>query len=535
MSQTALSQDTHHTVSKSASHVLLGTLLSRLTGFFREVALGTWMGATGGVANFLIAYRFSQLLRRLFGESTLLSSFSPHFEALRLEGEEKAQAFFRDLLGGLTLLISVILVVLETVLFFLLSYQNLSDDLYDTLYLTAVMLPGVIFVCLYALFSALLQTQRRYFATSVAPLLFNLTFTALLFLVKDAPSHQSIRQLSWGVVVAFFFQFLSVACLTIPFLKQIEWTKIRIWTPDIQKITSAMGMTMLGVGAVQINSFIDTVFAKVSSHLGPAYLYYASRLYQLPIALLSLALVSALIPPLARARGQNDREGFVKLFRFALQKNLIVMIPLTFLFFIAGPSFVNVVYGRGAFDQDAVIATTWCLWGYGIGLIPSTMALLLTPPFYAKKDFRTPLKASLLSVGVNLCLNSYLIYCLQIGPAGIALATTVAASVHVTYLWKKLSSQEGVLLGSENMRVIKKVVLCALGSALVTGGVDVMLSPGSFITLFTGDFQSFEHTFLQLLYLGFQGALFTSCFFLLAYLIKVKAVSEMIVSHERKA
>src|ERR1700687_5320135 len=94
--------DQPKSVVKSAVQFFFGTVLSRFSGFFRELALSAWFGATPLIAAFLVAYRFSQLLRRLFGESSLLSSFSPHFEELRAESPPKATEFFRDLFASLS-------------------------------------------------------------------------------------------------------------------------------------------------------------------------------------------------------------------------------------------------------------------------------------------------------------------------------------------------------------------------------------------------------------------------------------------------
>ncbi|WP_404665315.1 murein biosynthesis integral membrane protein MurJ [Rhabdochlamydiaceae symbiont of Dictyostelium giganteum] len=528
MPQSVLNPDSHRTLSRSITHFFLGTMLSRITGFLREVALGTWMGATATLANFFIAYRFSHLLRKFFGESALLSSFTPHFETLRAQDEEKARNFFRDLLAGLTLLIILITVILEGGLFCLLSQVKESPDLYAALYLTAIMLPGAIFICLYALFSALLQAQKRYFITGLAPFLFNVTFIAVLFQIKDEPPLLGVEKLSWGVTFAFFVQFLFITCFTLPFLRKVNWRTVRVWTPDIRKAASAIGMTMVGAGAVQINSFIDTLFARVSESSGPAYLYYAARLYHLPIALVSLAIVSALTPPLARARSQNDPEKFLHLFQFAVQKNLIVMIPLTLLFLISGPSLVNFVYGRGAFNHEAVVSTTWCLWGYGIGLVPSTLALILAPAFYAKKDFLTPLKGSLLSFAFNIILNCYLIYGLQAGPASVAFTTTIAGTLNAAYLMIKLFREEGAFLSEESVSVVGKTLLCTLGAGLIVGVIDIFMNPGSFFALFNEVPQFFTHFSSQFFYLGFQGVLFVMCFLCFAWVGKVRPIFQMI-------
>ena len=533
MSETEIQKptlDAPKTVVRSAIQFFFGTILSRFSGFFREVALGAWFGATPILAAFFVAYRFSQLLRRLFGESSLLSSFSPYYEELKGHSPEKAGRFFRDLFASMATLLGSLIIVLETALYAWWKWGGSLPETQEILFLTMLMLPGVLFVCLYALFSALLQTDRKYFLPSVAPIFFNLIFLAVLWSVKEWAAEQATIALAVGVTGAFLVQWLSLLPGTSAILKEIKWSEMKLWTPELKKMVAAMSYTIVGIGAVQINSFVDTIFARSADLSGPAYLYYAIRLYQLPLALFGLALSSALLPPLARALQAGDKQKYLSLLQFSLKKSLMFMIPMTLGILVFGESIVNVVYGRGAFDLTATFETTRCLWGYVIGLVPGVLVLLLAPAFYAQKDFKTPLQASLVSVGLNFILNLLFIYGFGWGAASVAVATTLAAFVNATLLFQTLKKREGTFLDRSTQVTTIKVTICATLAALVTGVVGYYLVGGTALSLLlNGDALTFpRQLFYQALHLIIYGGMFILLFFSYAWMMKLDEVFQLL-------
>jgi putative peptidoglycan lipid II flippase len=520
--------DHQKSVVKSALQFFFGTVLSRFSGFFREVALSAWFGATPLMASFFIAYRFSQLLRRLFGESSLLSSFSPHFEELRAQSPEKGQNFFRDLLASLSTVLILLVLMLEGGLFAWRVWGAPSEDLSEILFLTMVMLPGVVFVCLYALFSALLQSERRYFFPSAAPVLFNLVFMGFMWWAKDLPGMQSIGGLAVGVSFAFFVQWAATLFAAKAFLRGIDWSQAKLFAPELKKMISAMALTIVGVGAVQINGVVDALFARVADLAGPAYLYFAMRLYQLPLALFGLALASALLPPLSRALQEGNVEKYRQLLKFSMVRSFGLILPMTLALFAMGDSLVNVVYGRGAFDLVATVETTLCLWGYALGLIPAVFVLLLAPAFYAEKDYKTPLYGSLFAVGINLILNALLVLVWDLGSASVAVATSLAAYVNYVFLSSRLSKKIGPLLDGPTRTSFRKIALCAIFAAALTCGIGHFTVGGIGTYWISGVTDLPRQLLHQILHLLILGGTFVLLFFSYAWMLGVKEVFEFV-------
>jgi putative peptidoglycan lipid II flippase len=464
-------EDHSKSLARSTFQFLSGTFISRITGLIREVIMAFLFGASPALAGFFIAYRFSNLIRRLFGDGAMLAGFSPHFEIARAQSTQTAITFFRDLLASLSFMLIILLSLLEGALIACWKWGAISPDTKEILFLSILMLPGVFFICLYALFSALLQSEKRYFLPGIAPVAFNLMIIATLILIKGKGETEAFQYLSVSVAFAFFFQWMMVVPAAIkilkPYLTWKQWLHFKLFPPAVCQMAKAITYTVLGMGAVQINTALDSVFARTASLSGPAYLNYAMRLYQVPLALFGIAMGAALLPPLSRAMQQKDIPHYRNLLSYALSRAFTVMCPTTVGVFVLGMAAISMIYGHGDFSEAAVTNTTRCLWAYSLGLIPSVFVLLLSPAFYAKRDYRTPLKASLLSVVVNCLLNYLFIHKCGWGSESVALATSFASFLNCYYLYRKIRPQMGPIFDPGLTKQWFKVVAVSLSSGLI--------------------------------------------------------------------
>ena len=401
-------------LTQSARNFFSGTFLSRLTGFGRDLVMAVCFGATPAVAAFMVAFRFANLARRLLGESPLASSFIPHFESLKEESPQKAHQFFCDLFLTLALLLAGFIIPL---MLFLPSTE--------VALLTKLMLPGLFFVCLYGLSSAFLQCHEKMFRASAAPVAFNLIWIIAAYHLRFAQNPMPL--LAMAVVVGFSLQWL--VCMG-PILEKISWETIKAARPfslQVRVIMAPFALGILGVGASQINNALDALFARWASLEGPAYLWYAMRLEQLPLVLFGIAWSAALLPALSKNKT-------LALLRHAIEKCALFLIPVTALLIPCGAAGVNFLFGHGDFTPEAVYQTSLCLWGYGLGLFPSALVFMLSAYSFAHKNYRLPSKAAGLTVILNVLLNSFMVFILHLGPLSIALATSISQIFNAVYL-----------------------------------------------------------------------------------------------------
>ncbi len=518
--------DTHRSVARSASHFLTGTFISRFTGMVRDLSMAYCFGTSYAVAAFLVAFRLANLLRRLFGEGALLNGFIPFFENVRKEDPVKGAKFFRDLFWSLTFVLLAIIVTLELILICVLSFMTLDEPVRRIIYMTMCMLPGILFICLFGLSMALLQCEKKFFLSGVAPVAFNIVWISAIWLFRKHHPYSAMMGISSGIVLAFFLQWW----VTVPGLKRYvrefltlkEWFQAKIFSIELKSMLAPLFLGVVGVAAVQVNSAIDVIIACFSSMEGPAYLSYAHRLQQLPLALFGIAISSALMPPLTRAMKLGDKDHFQSLLSFGFVRTFSLLLPGTIAIFVLGGLSVNLLYGRGMFSNLSTIHTTRCLWGYGIGLVPSAFVLILAPAFYAKNDFWTPTLASLWSVAINLVLSSVMVFVFKQGGASIAIATSIASFFNMGFLLYRLDIEVIRPL----VRSFLKTTISAVFAGIVTilFGHFVLTEPS--LKLWTGnlDIHFARGLFKQVHQFGLQTAIFGITFLIISYFIQAEHV-----------
>jgi putative peptidoglycan lipid II flippase len=468
-----MTEDSKQTITSSLKRFFSGTLLSRFTGLGREVIMAAAFGTTPLVASFWMAFRFSHLLRRLFGEGALHVAFVPHFESLRKSDPKKAASFFYDLSTKVTYALLGLTLLLEVVLGGFLLYGALNADNAEIVRLTMIMLPSVIFISLHALNSSLLQCERRYFLPSASPVILNLIWIGCIVWMWKALPLVALRALAIVVVFAFALQWLSTQIPTAKYLKRVLGDKMEKRNQgELLALLRPFFLGMVGVAAVQINNGLDALFARWADPEGPAILWYALRLQQLPLALLGVGLSGALLPPISRAIQSGEHEKAIHFLNFSLGRIFTFMIPITAATFALGFVSVNMVYGRGEFNTHSLIQTSHSLWAYGLGLLPMTATLILAAAFYAMKEYKIPTLLSLLSVALNVALNAWFVYGWGLGAISIAYATSLAAFFNAIFLSLFLKKRVGAFsqgLFSSSLRVtLASVSACLCTCALST-------------------------------------------------------------------
>jgi putative peptidoglycan lipid II flippase len=460
--------DSSKSIFQSAKRFFSGTLLSRISGMIRDVSMAYAFGTDAVIASFMVAYRLAHLCRRLFGEGSLQSAFIPEFESLRYSDSARAFQFFRDLAFSLTIFLILLISFFSLGIEFFLVWGNLSSETTEILKLTLLMLPSLLFICLFGLNASLLQCEKIYFTSAVAPVAFNCAWIATIWILKTYQISNAIYWLAISVIIACFLQWLVTIPQTLKILKQYlftpTWQEIRqsFFSPDLKKLIKPFSLGMIGVMASQINAAVDTLFAQYAEPEGPAFLWYAIRLQQLPLALFGVALAGALLPPLTRALKDKNWERYEQFLQEAISYTFRLMIPLTAAIFVMGYSSVNLIFGHGDFVSNSVIGTTKCLWGYGIGLLPSCLILLLAPACYAQHNYQLPAIASLFNMVLNLCLNSLFIMGLGWGATSVAIATSLSAWVNVIFLTVFLNRQKTWLPYSLFFDGLKILGVCGL-------------------------------------------------------------------------
>ncbi len=437
------------TVHRATARFSIGTGLSRITGLVREQLTAFYFGASPEIAAFFVAYRFALLFRRFLGEGAFLGGFVPYYTKAKGESAAQGSAFFRDFF------LSTCLVAVGLVLLLEWGCTLVPSEVGG---LAAWMIPGLFFVFLYMVFSALLQSEQSFFLPGAAPLMFNVVFIAMLTYTQSAVG------LSIGVSLGFFAQWVLLWPSSRRFLVAVDWKRVKLFSTEVCQALRSLGLTFIGVGASQFNSALDALFARATSLSGPAYLHYASRLYQLPLSIVGVSFAVALLPVLSKKSG----EEFDALLHRTILRSSALAIPMAVALLVLADPIMRLIYGHGDFQGEALLQSILCLQGYAVGLVPATLVLLMTSAYSARRDFKTPLYASLFAIGLNIFCNAAVVWGLEGESHWIALATSLAAYIN----WLYLTARWQGALHAPLMRPI--VAICA-ASIFAGGGIVVAM------------------------------------------------------------
>lgn len=420
----------HSHLKTYVRHLFSGTALSRVTGLLREVLLAFAFGTQGALAAFFIAYRFAHLFRRLFGEGALQNAFIPNYQSLKEDDPAAAKGFYQAIKKKLTLVLLAVIFSGECTLLVLLNWIDWSPDNAQIIKLTMWMLPSLLFICLYGLDAAKNQCEERYFLSAAAPALFNSVWILAILFSLRLSIDQAVIFLSLAIVIASLMQW--VCCL------RRDRVVASPFKGNVNQLIGSLGLGVMGVAATQINSALDSVFARTADLQGPAYLWFAIRMQQLPLSLVALSLSGALLPSLSKAVKQGERSQIDSMALFGVRQAFFFMVPITFFILFCGGESMALLYGRGDFDTRSAMGTYYCLISYGLGLFPMTLILILAPVCYAHGDYRTPTQGVGLAVCGNIFLNSIAVYLLDLGAYSVAAATSISACINALWLVRGL-------------------------------------------------------------------------------------------------
>jgi putative peptidoglycan lipid II flippase len=409
------------------------TLLSRVTGFVRDIVMAAVLGA-GPVADaFLVAFRLPNHFRAIFAEGAFAAAFVPAYARIREQGGVDAAKLFGDRI--FTLLLASQIVLLALALLFTPAAISLlapgfgkDPGRFDlAVSLTRITFPYLALVALVTLFSGILNSVGRFAAAAAAPILLNLTMVATLLVAAffPTPGHAA----AWGVLIAGVLEVLLVggAALRADVITALRRPKL---DDDVKRFFKALGPATVGSAGVQLALFADTIIASFLAAGALSALYYADRLYQLPGGVIGIAVGTVLLPEMARRLAAGDDAGARAAQQRAIEFTLLLAIPCVAAFLIVPDLIMRALFMRGKFTADDANAAAMTLAAYTAGLIPFVLMRSTVATFLARGDTATAVKAALAAAAVNILLKIVLLYTTALAQVGLALATSIGAWIN---------------------------------------------------------------------------------------------------------
>lgn len=455
------------------------TLCSRILGFARDILTAAFLGA-GPVADaFFVALKLPNFFRRITAEGAFSVSFVPLFAGeLEQKGRDEAKKFAEEaqavMLAVLIPFTILAIVAMPWVLYVIAPGFGTTPERYDlALEMSRVTFPYILFMSLTALLGGVMNSFDRFGPFAAAPILFNATLMVALVFFSDIAGTAG-HAMAWGVSAAGIIQFLFLlySCRKIGITLKLRRPRI---TPHIKKLFKKMVPGVFGAGIAQINLFVDMILASLLPVGSISFLYYADRLYQLPLGVIGIAIGTALLPMLTRAIKSGEAGAEEKLFRTGVETSLLLALPATVAYIAIAPTMMSALFERGAFTYENSLASAYALIGYSVGLPAFILSRVFSAAFFAREDTSTPVKFAIVCAVLNTLLALLLI--VPFKHIGIAAATGLTAWVNVGLLAHGLWKRKVFHFGSDSVKKTGVIIASALVMAGALMVMDAYMMP----------------------------------------------------------
>ncbi|ABI67304.1 MULTISPECIES: murein biosynthesis integral membrane protein MurJ [Maricaulis] len=455
---------------RSTAIVGVLTMASRVLGLVREMLLAASLGAGVITDVFLTAFQFPNLFRRIFAEGAFNSAFIPLY-AGKLESGEQDEAirFARQVMSVLLTSMLVLVIAAQFLMPWLMyalgpGFVGEPGPFRLAVLLTQITMPYLMMMSLSAMLSGVLNSHGRFAVAAAAPVLLNLILIGIL-LFSPANGEQLALHLSIGISLSGVAQlvWLFAACRATGLRLSVSMPRM---TPGVRRLITLGIPGAIAAGVTQINILVTSSIATIEEG-AKSWLYFADRLYQLPLGVVGIAMGVVLLPALSARVRAGETQAASNAMNRALEISMALTLPAATALATIPVFIATGLYERNAFTSQDAVMVSQALVPFAIGLPAFVLIKVLSPGFFAREDTMTPMKFAAIGVAVNLALGLGLFFG-PLGFAGLAIATAVAGWVNMSLLAITLSRRG---LFEPDIRLLGKlpriVLACAAMAAFL--------------------------------------------------------------------
>ena len=463
---------------RSAFVVAAGILISRVVGLLRNTAFAYYFGAGAASDAYNAAFRIPNAVRNLLGEGTLSAAFVPVYS--RLLGRQDdvgARALANAVLGMLLAAVSALTLLGIVAAPWLTAVLAAGFDAPTrelTTQLTRVLFPMTGVMVLSGWCLGIQNSHRRFFWSYASAAMWSIAQIALLLVggPRAADAQQLALWLAWATLAGSLLQvgaqLPEVLRLTGPLRPRVD-RSIDGVGPVLRNIVPVV--TALGV--VQISGFVDLAIASFLPAGAATNLTYANTLALLPVSLFGVSVAAASLPEFSRDSGAMAHDALRERLRGGWQRILFYVVPSAVAFLVLGDYCVGLLYRAGRFGEAEQRVVHAVLAGYAVGLVSFASVKLLGSAYHALQDYRTPLRASIMSIVVSAMVAAGAAVAVRHSPfaaAGIAVGSALGSYVNLAVLAHGLRVRLGTLYTPAMWLGTRRIMVAAIVAA-VAGGV----------------------------------------------------------------
>jgi putative peptidoglycan lipid II flippase len=402
------------------------TLISRVLGYFRDILIATFLGASIYADAFFVAFRLPNTFRRLFAEGVFNAAFIPSYVKEDIISKEEGKKFADDVLNLLVIVLLGTIFIIEiftpaVVYLIAPGFYKDAEKFNLAVELTRITFPFLFFVSLSSFFSGILNSNNKFAAAAAAPIILNIFLILSIFISYFFELNFELN-LSYAVTLAGLFQLIFLIFFTKRYYKPSINFKVKINSKVVFFFKKLMP-SIFSSGVTQINILIGTIIASFEAG-AVSYLYYADRIYQINLAIAGIAIGTIALPELSKKIKSGNMIEAMIIQNKSIELCLILSIPACVALVIASQQITSALFGYGSFLETDVLLTAQALKYFGFGVPAFALVKVLSNFFFARDDTKIPFYISAFSVFLNILIS--LIYFKELGFIIIPIATSIA-------------------------------------------------------------------------------------------------------------
>jgi len=466
-------------VARNTAIVSLATGLSRVLGLVREIVAASFFGTSGPASAFTIAFQIPNLVSNLFANAALSAAFVPVFTDLLQQGRK------REAFRLASTLFWIMLIVLGAITAFFVLAAGVIMPLFTgptfnapldalTVGLSQVLFPVVLLIGLIGLLVGVLQSYEHFTVPAISPAIWNLVIIVLLVILRPHfhGGYENGHQLyayAIAILIATFVQMLMVfgALGRIDFRLQfsIDWND-----PRIRQVFGLMLPVTIGLGIVNLDQLINSVFGTLVSKEAPRAIDQAFRIYMLPQGLFSVAVATVLFPTLSRMAARREVAPMRRTIGIGMRQINLLLIPSAMFILVLTTPIVRLVFERGQFNGKSTELVSIALFWFAFSLPFGGLNLLLTRVFFSVQRPWIPTRLAAMNIVVDIVVSIGLYK--PLGIAGLIIGTVAANAVMAALQFHRLRiGFNGHLEGAQTMMITARILLASVLLAAVSWAV----------------------------------------------------------------
>lgn len=463
-------KENNSNIIKSIGILTVLMVISKIFSLIREVAIANFYGVSSSTDAYFLASGF--VANVFFGITAALAVvFLPYYIKIKKENEkEEVSRIFSSIITSLTLFAVIIvglLYIFAPILIQLIAPTFSGETYNETVLFTRILSVTILFSLLTSFLTSLLNAEGRYQYGALASIIYSITSIACMIALKNS---MGVVALVLSVPLSFFIQLIILAVSTKKYFKFKP--VFQLMNPSVKHLLLLMIPVLLSNASVGFNQLLTRSIASGLGEGSVSIISYSNTLFNFVSTIMIATFITVFFTELSDAAKEYEHDKFNSLISKAVNSLVIVLLPIASITAIYSRDVVKIVFGRGAFDENAVTATAICLSIYAFAFVFDGVRNLLIKAFYAKDNTKTPLINSIISLVITIV--AAFVFSRTMGISGIVLAITLSILVSTVFL--VISARKQIC--TFEIKKILPTVLKALVS--ITVSVVVLLALSNF-------------------------------------------------------